>query len=94
MTLEVVIIIIVLIPVIAFVIIRRKGELRINLSRILLQIAGNFLLVFGVLMLFPAFYVLFHGHDGGMKTLLLVVSLLFIAGGYFLSNWAGKKTGI
>ncbi len=91
MTLEVIIFIIVLIPVIIFVIVRRKGELRTNFSRVLCQIAGNFLLVSGILMLFPAFYILFHGRGGGMKTVLLAVSLLFVAGGYLLSNWAGKK---
>jgi predicted Na+-dependent transporter len=91
MILEVIIFIIVLIPVVIFVIVRRKGELRTNFSKVLLQIAGNFLLVFGVLMLFPAFYVLFHGKDGGMKIVLLSVSLLFVFGGYLLSNWAGKR---
>ncbi len=91
MILEVIILLIVLIPVIVFVAVRQKKDLRKNFSRILCQIAGNFLLVFGVLMLFPAFYILFHGKNGGMKIMLLVVSLIFITGGYLLSNWAGKK---
>ena len=91
MILEVIFFLIVLIPVIVFVAVRQKKDLRKNFSRVLWQIAGNFLLVSGILMLFPAFYILFHGKDGGMRTVLLVVSLLFIAGGYILSNWTGKK---
>jgi|GEM_PF-4392832 uncharacterized membrane protein SirB2 len=94
MTLEVIIILIILIPVILFVTIRRKKELKTNLSKVLFQIIGNFLLVCGILMLFPAFYLLLHGRNDGMKTVLLVISLLIIAGGYLLSNWAGKKNEI
>lgn len=90
-TLEVIIILIILIPVIAFVIIRRKGELRVNFSKILFQIAGNFLLILGILMLFPAFYTFFHGKDDSMKYPLLAVSLFLIVVSNLITRRAGKK---
>ena len=92
MTLEVIVVLIILIPIVALAVIRAKGGWRMNIKQVLWQIAGNFLLVSGLLLLFPSFYLLFHGKEGNAGPGLLAISLVLTAGGYFLTNRNGRKT--
>ncbi len=91
MTLEWIVILIILIPIIILAAVRMKGGWRMNIKQVLCQIAGNFLLVSGLLMLFPSFYLLFYGKEGDAGPGLLAVSLVLTAGGYFLTNRTGRK---
>jgi drug/metabolite transporter (DMT)-like permease len=93
MTLEWIMVLIVLIPVALLAVLRKKGRWRKNAGQVLCQIAGNFLLVSGLLLLFPSFYLLFHGGEGDAGPGLLAVSLVLTGGGYFLTNRAGRKSG-
>lgn len=91
MTLDFIMVIIVLVPVCLLVLFKRRKEPKTKLSRVICQIAGAFMLVFGVLLLFPAFYALFHGKATTQNVLLLVVSLSLLFSGYMLANWADRK---
>jgi len=92
MTLEVIVVLIILIPIVALAVIRAKGGWRMNIKQVLRQIAGNFLLVSGLFLLFPSFYLLFYGKEGNAGLGLLAVSLILTAGGYFLTNRNGRKS--
>jgi len=91
MALEAIIVLIVLAAVALIVILRQKPAGGASPSMLLRQIAGNFFLVSGVLLLFPACYLLFHGGSVRRDAWLLVVSLLTIFGGNLLANRSGKK---
>jgi O-antigen/teichoic acid export membrane protein len=91
MMIELIIVLIVLIPVSLLIFFTRRKELKTNLSKVICQIAGAFMLVFGVLMLFPAFYMLFHGKATVQSVLFLVVSLSLLFSGYMITNRAGGK---
>jgi len=82
--LEAVILLIFLVPVVILVLIRRKRDGATTLRTLLRQIVGNFLLVAGILLLFPACYQAFHGPGGRSGIALLLISLLLVFGGYFL----------
>lgn len=89
MALELIIIGIVAIAV-ALVVFVRKGNKKA--SGILGQILGAVMLVCGLLGLFIAFFMLFHGRDEGLKFWILGGSLLLIFGGFFLVRWSERKT--
>jgi formate hydrogenlyase subunit 3/multisubunit Na+/H+ antiporter MnhD subunit len=91
MTLEWIMILIILIPIVAFAVVRAEGGWRTNIKQVLRQIAGNFLLVAGLLLLFPSFYLLLYGKEGNAGPGLLAVSLILTAGGHFLTNRTGRK---
>jgi hypothetical protein len=91
MMLEVIMAVIILIPIILLVFFQRRKTPGIPFSELLYQVMGRFLLVFGILMLFPAFYQLFHGKSGSMKAVLLTVSLVMVFGGYIMTNRSGGK---
>ncbi len=91
MALEVMIILMILIPIVLFVILRMKRESGMSIAVLLYQIAGIFLLVFGLILLFPAFYLFFYSKGGRMDITLLVLSLVMVAAGFFLTNRFGKK---
>ncbi|HOG18023.1 MAG: hypothetical protein A4E73_00453 [Syntrophaceae bacterium PtaU1.Bin231] len=92
MTIEWIIIPIILIPVILLAVIRERGARRTDVKRVLCRIAGGFLLVSGLLLLFPSFYLLFYGKEGDAGPVVLVVSLTLTAVGHFLSNRAGGRS--
>lgn len=91
MTLDVIIFFIVLLPIVLLVILRRGKDLRANASQVLGEILGAFLLVCGLLLLFVAFYLLFHEKTTGLSVGLLVVSLSLVFGGYAMTKWASQK---
>ncbi len=86
MTLEAIIILIVLIPVAVLVVVRRKRDGATGFVALCRRIAGNFLLVFGILLLFPAFYRCFHGRGDAGDLAFPAVSLLMVFGGRLLAG--------
>lgn len=94
MTLELIILLIILIPIAFLVLLRSRKEPRMGIPALLCRIGGIFLLVFGLLLLFPAFYLLFHGKGGGMDVPLLILTLAMIATGYWVTNRCGNKEKI
>ena len=91
MMLDAIIVVIILLPIVLLVIFQRKKAPEAPWPELLYRIAGRSLLVFGILMLFPAFYMLFHGRNGGLKAGLLAVSLLFVFGGYLMTQRSDRK---
>lgn len=92
MTLDVIIFFIVLLPIVLLVILRRGKDLRANASQVLGEILGAFLLVCGLLLLFVAFYLLFHEKTTGLSVGLLVVSLSLVFGGYAMTKRTSQKS--
>ena len=91
MILDAIIFLIVLVPIVLVVILRRKKDLRTNALQVSCEILGVFLLVLGCLLLFVAFYMLFHEQVTGLRIGILVASLSLVFGGYALVKWADKK---
>jgi glucan phosphoethanolaminetransferase (alkaline phosphatase superfamily) len=88
---DIILLFIILVPVALFVIIRRRKDLKSNTSNVLLQILGVFLLVFGIIMLFPAFYLLFNGKTSGFNIAFVVLSFSMVFGGWAITKLAGKN---
>ncbi len=86
MALEAIIILIILIPVAMLVIIRRKRDGTTGFRTLLRRIAGTFLLVGGILLLFPAFYRFFHGRGEAGDLAFLALSLVLVFGGHRLAG--------
>jgi len=91
MILDAIIFLIVLVPIVLVVILRRKKDLRTNALQVSCEILGVFLLVLGCLLLFVAFYMLFHEQVTGLRIGILVASLSLVFGGYAFVKWADKK---
>jgi hypothetical protein len=89
--LDLIIVLIILIPVALLVIIRRRKELKTNRATVLLQVLGVFLLVFGIIMLFPAFYLLFNGKPSGFNIGFVVLSFSMVFGGWAITKQAGSR---
>jgi len=90
MTLELIILLIILIPIVLLVILKSRKGTKTKLSKIVCQILGIFMLVFGLLMLFVSFFKLFHESTSVRGIALMIVNLLIVFGGYSLTNWASK----
>jgi len=91
MTLELIILLIILIPIVLLVILKRRTGTETKPSKIVCQILGIFMLVFGVLLLFVSFFKLFHESISGWNIALLIVNLMIVFGGYSLTNWASRQ---
>ena len=91
MTLELIILLIILIPIVLLVILKRRTGTKANPSKIVCQILGIFMLVFGLLLLFVSFFKLFHESISAGGSALMTASLLTVFGGYFLTNWASRQ---
>jgi hypothetical protein len=91
MLLEGIIVLIVLVPIVSLVLLWRRKELRTNLPIVLLLIFVNFLFVAGIIMLFPAFYMMFHEKVTGFSIGFLVVSLFLVFGGYIATKWVNRR---
>ena len=94
MTLELIILLIILIPIVLLVILKRRAGTKTKPSKIVFQILGIFMLVFGVLLLFVSFFKLFHESISGWSIALLIVNLMIVFGGYSLTNWASRQPGV
>ncbi len=94
MTLELIILLIILIPIVLFVILKRRKGTKTTPSKIVFQILGIFMLVFGLLMLFVSFFKLFHESVSGWGIALMIVNLVIVFGGYSLTNWASRQPGM
>jgi len=92
MTLELIIFLIILVPIVLIVILKRRKGMKTPFSKILLQILGVFMLVFGSLMLFVSLFKLFHENISASGIGLVIASLLLVLGGYAATNRAGKGT--
>lgn len=92
MTLELIILLIILIPIVLIVILKRRKGMKTAFSKILLQILGVFMLVFGSLMLFVSLFKFFHENISASGIGLVIASLLLVLGGYVATNRAGKGT--
>ena len=91
MILDAIILLIVLVPIVLVVVLRRRKDLRTSALQVSCEILGVFLLVLGCLLLFVAFYMLFHEQVTGLRIGILVASLSLVFGGYALVKWADKK---
>lgn len=91
MILEAVILLLVVVPVVLIVILRRRKDLKRNAPRVLGEISGVFLLVCGLLLLFVAFYLLFHGGATSFHIGVLAVSLILVFGGFAMTKWAERR---
>jgi len=91
MMLEIVIVLIILITVTGFVFFKRRKESGTNTAQVIYQILGTFILVIGIILLFPAFYMLFHGDTGRQGVLFSLVSLSLVLIGNVMTNWASRK---
>lgn len=91
MTLELTILLIILIPIVLLVILKRRKGMKAKPSKIVFQILGIFMLVFGLLMLFVSFFKLFHESISAWNIALLIANLLIVFGGYSLTNWASRQ---
>ena len=91
MILDAIIFLIVLVPIVLIVILRRRKDLKASSLQVSCEILGAFLIVVGCFLLFAAFYLLFHEQVTGPRVALLGVSLSLVFGGYALVKWADKK---
>jgi len=91
MVLDAVLFLIVLVPIVLIVVLRRRKDLKASSLQVSCEILGAFLIVVGCFLLFAAFYLLFHEQVTGLRIALLVVSLSLVLGGYALVQWAGKR---
>ncbi len=91
MLLEAIILLLVVVPIVLIVILRRKKDLKGNAPKVLGEIAGVFMLVCGLLLLFVAFFLLFHGEATGFKIGVLAVSLILVFGGFAMTKWAERR---
>jgi hypothetical protein len=92
MLLEIVLVMIVLVSVTGLVLLKRwKFSGPSSPALVIYQILGAFLLVIGIILLFPAFYMLFHGGPGRQSVVFLLVSLSLVAVGHIITNRANRK---
>ena len=91
MMLEIVIVLIILMTVTGLVLFQRRKASGTNTAQVIYQILGTFILVIGIILLFPAFYMLFHGNVGRQSILFLIISLSLVLIGNFMTNWASRK---
>jgi len=89
--LDAILILVVLVPIVLVVILRRREDLKTSALQVLCEILGAFLLIVGCFLLFIAFYMLFHQQPTPLRVGLLVVSLSLVFGGYAMVRWAGKR---
>jgi len=85
-TLEAIIVLIILIPVVVVVVVHRKRDGAAGFAALCRRITGNFLLVLGILLLFPAFYRFFHGRGDTGDLVFPAISLLLVFGGRLLAG--------
>jgi len=92
MLLETVLVLIVLVTVTGLVLLKRwKLTGATSPALVIHQILGAFLLVIGIILLFPAFYMLFHGGPGRQGIVFLLVSLFLVAVGHVITNRANRN---
>ncbi len=91
MLLDGILLLVVVVPIVLVVVLRRRKDPAKTAGRVLGEIAGVFGIVFGLLLLFAALFLLFRGETTGFNIGLLAASLVLVFGGFAATRWAERR---